>query len=514
MNRYWSGGLIMAAMAFSGCGGDKSTVSPPPGAATYGIVVGTTKGVDGGVLGGVTVTVHGHNAIASNEQGWFSISDVESSDRLAVLFSKAGYAATADIVRVREAQTTFVEAVLAPVGTSTAWSGAAGGTVSHEGGSVTVAPNTLVDANGYSFTGSATATLTTFDPTIPAHQQVFPGEFVGTTLAGETIPIVSYGFIDINVTDVSGNVLQLASGVTAAISIPIPASLQGDAPATMPLWCYDTQIDTWKETGTLTRQGNAYVGSIPHFSVWNSDVGASPSYVHGRVVDADGNPVAGARVEIRGISPRGCWNSGESSTPADGTFRIPVDAGSVCEIFASKGGEKTVPARFNSVSAGQTLEYGDIVLGSGIPKVTIALSWGPLPPDLDSHLLVPTGDHVMYSNREAGGAKLDTDDTDGYGPEIITIYALHDGVYTYAVHDYSRSATTISGSGASVSMVVEGKGIYSLTPPAGATSGVYWKVWELTVTNKRVTDVKVISAFVTDLVGPGVLVQAKMDSRK
>jgi len=489
MNRHWLCWIVVAAVALSGCGGDSG------GSGGYGMVMGTVKDLAGATLGGVSVTVPGHDPVLSNEQGWFSVSEIEATDRLSVSFSKPGYVPTADIIRIRDSQSTYLEAVMAPVGSSTAINGAAGGTAAHLGGSVTIAPNTLVDGSRNPFAGAATVTITTFDPTDPAQQQAFPGEFVGIALNGEKIPIVSYGFLDVTVTDGSGNELQLASGSTAAISIPIPASLQAGAPATMPLWHFNTDIGSWEEKGTLTLQGGAYVGTIPHFSVWNSDVGANRSYVEGRVVDSDGNPVEGARVEIRGISPRNCWNSGESSTSADGTFRIPVDANSVCEIFASKNGVKTTPAQFTAAGPEGTMNYGDIVLSTEVPKVTISLTWGAAPADLDSHLLVPTGEHVMYNNKNTGGAKLDTDDRSGYGPEVITIYSLRDGVYSYLVHDFSRSGTTISASGASVTMVVEGKGIYTLTPPSGATSGAYWKLWDITVANKKVVDVQQVSTY-------------------
>ena len=93
---------------------------------------------------------------------------------------------------------------------------------------------------------------------------------------------------------------------------------------------------------------------------------------------------------------------------------------------------------------------------------------------------------------------LDTDDVDSYGPEIITVTALHDGVYRYSVHHYSGTST-ISSSGASVSMFVEGRGIYSLTPPAGATSvDDVWRLWDITVSGGKVTAVTPVNSFIAN----------------
>jgi len=53
-------------------------------------------------------------------------------------------------------------------------------------------------------------------------------------------------------------------------------------------------------------------------------------------------------------------------------------------------------------------------------EIRIVLSWGANPRDLDSHF-VGEDIHVFYGNKSAKGVNLDCDDTNGYGPETITI---------------------------------------------------------------------------------------------
>jgi tetratricopeptide (TPR) repeat protein len=67
----------------------------------------------------------------------------------------------------------------------------------------------------------------------------------------------------------------------------------------------------------------------------------------------------------------------------------------------------------------------------------VVLNWGAMPPDLDSHLMSP-GSHVSYHSKNGRDTKLDVDDTDGFGPETVTVEKKHFGEkYVYAVHSYT-----------------------------------------------------------------------------
>ena len=65
-------------------------------------------------------------------------------------------------------------------------------------------------------------------------------------------------------------------------------------------------------------------------------------------------------------------------------------------------------------------------------------------------------------------AELDVDDTNGYGPETITLNDLN-GVYTYSVVDY-RTTGTLQQYGATVKVYLPGKSaptVITLDPNAG-----------------------------------------------
>ncbi|MFP4430664.1 MAG: carboxypeptidase regulatory-like domain-containing protein [Spirochaetaceae bacterium] len=108
-------------------------------------------------------------------------------------------------------------------------------------------------------------------------------------------------------------------------------------------------------------------------------------------------------------------------------------------------------------------------------RVRFVLYWGEEPEDLDSHLHTPTGVHVYYANDAGGGAILDYDDVDSYGPETITIHDQEAGTYFYDVFNYS-GYPEMAGRGAYVEIFDASGFVQRVTIPATG-SGLYWRVF-------------------------------------
>jgi hypothetical protein len=127
-------------------------------------------------------------------------------------------------------------------------------------------------------------------------------------------------------------------------------------------------------------------------------------------------------------------------------------------------------------------------VGAGIARVV--LTWGAAPSDLDAHLTGPdstTGNrfHVFFGDQGRSDslphAALDIDNTDGFGPETITITKQFSGVYRFSVHDYTNSdlnpSSALAGSGARVQLFLNGalsKEFFVPNQP-----GTLWTVFEL-----------------------------------
>ena len=174
--------------------------------------------------------------------------------------------------------------------------------------------------------------------------------------------------------------------------------------------------------------------------------------LNGVVIDAmTGEGVPAAKLEFK--AKENAENSTHVTSGKDGSFSIELAA----DVY-----EVTISAR-------------------------IVLEWNAQHQDLDSYLWGNTdkGDdlYVNFRKRTCEGrdgllAELDVDDTNGYGPETITLNDLN-GVYTYSVVDY-RTTGTLQQYGATVKVYLPGKSaptVITLDPNAGVEN--VWEVFEL-----------------------------------
>lgn len=215
-------------------------------------------------------------------------------------------------------------------------------------------------------------------------------------------------------------------------------------------------------------------------------VPASTGGVEGLVRNAsNGQAVVGATVSGGG---RSATTDGSGRYQLTGLATGPVQVTASATGFISDTATVTVPASGNATQVfalSQSLAVG---------QTRIVLTWGATPRDLDSHLFVPGGAETYYSSRgtqtSSPFAALDVDDTNGSGPETITIARLSAGAYTYSVYNYSNEAA-ISASGARV-QVYRGDGVVqSFTVPAG--TGRWWNVFTMDGTTGAITAVNRIS---------------------
>lgn len=220
-----------------------------------------------------------------------------------------------------------------------------------------------------------------------------------------------------------------------------------------------------------------------------------PSSISGVIVDATtGEGVPGANVALyAGDTTRG--------TPVatlvagdGGAYLFPgVDPGTYMLVATSAG-------FFEAVAGPITVESGAVttldIVATPQPaegQTRIVLTWGATPSDLDSYLFGPASAdnyHVFYGNETAPPfANLDTDDTDSFGPETITITQQPGGRHIYAVHNYSNRGSTagdtdpagrmaLANSGARVQVYRSGGLIAEFTVPTDR-EGTLWTVFAL-----------------------------------
>ena len=442
------------------------------------------NGLTGVPLADIDVKI-GSRSAKTDALGQFNVTGVSTNDRTVVSFSGTGYGEGARILSVGDNGATGVLARLVPVTASATVDAAAGGTVSNASGSarVVLPAAGLAKADGSALTGNATVSITAINPSLDS--SLMPGDYT-TMNAGNAVAIESYGALGVQITDAAGQPANLRTGQTATIRIPL-GTRDAFPPATIPLFHFDVAAGRWVQEGTATLQGAGeryYEGTVSHFSTWNADRVSETVWVNGCVSDASGVRVAGASVTSDGIDYSGTTNA---VTDADGAFRIAVRKDSLATLIAVQNLLVSNTVRIEE-SGTDVIRTNCLVLAANANGVSIKLTWGDKPRDLDSHLWTPSGAHIYYSTKgqlaSAPFANLDVDDTNSFGPEVVTLTKLMVGTYKYAVKNFSGySSGPIVGSGARVELILPGGRTELFVPPAtGETASTnYWTLFNLTV---------------------------------
>lgn len=434
-------------------------------------------------LAGVTVSAGSVSAV-TDANGNFVLEGVPQDSGVPVVFSAPNYANTTRPVDTTAGST--VQVRLVPVGTTAQLPIAAGGTVSLAGSSarLVLPANALQRADGSIPTGNVTVALTPLDPA--SDSTVMPGDY--TTLVGGAIRhIESFGALDVVLTDSTGARLNLRPGFTANLRIPV-GTRNAAPPANSPLYFFDEASGRWVEEGSAAQGGSGaaayYEGTVSHFTTWNADQVYETVQVNGCIADANGARVAGASVEGDGID-----YSGTSSARSDagGNFSIPVRRGSHTALTGVFGGQLTNTLQQATASVDITLP-ACLSLSTSGAGITMKLTWGAAPVDLDSHLFAPDGSEVSY--RDKGSltaspyASLDIDDTSSFGPEVVTVTKLMVGTYKYSIRNFTGyDGGPIAASGARVELNLPGRAPELFAPPTGgeSSSTQWWNLFEFTV---------------------------------
>lgn len=196
-------------------------------------------------------------------------------------------------------------------------------------------------------------------------------------------------------------------------------------------------------------------------------------------------------------------------TTANGAYSINLEAGNytvnvVDERTLDGEDYRYTSSSFNiKVLAGETITNQNGSVSNSIShtagSLTIILTWGSSPSDLDSHITGPTSNgsrfHVYYGSMTYGSISLDRDDTASYGPETITVSSVEDGIYRYSVHNFSNksstSSTNLANSGATVTLYLDGELYATYYVPSGV--GTLWTVFEYDSETGTVTPINTLS---------------------
>ncbi|MEZ9955961.1 polymer-forming cytoskeletal family protein [Vibrio cyclitrophicus ZF170] len=210
--------------------------------------------------------------------------------------------------------------------------------------------------------------------------------------------------------------------------------------------------------------------------------------VTGTVLDAEtGSPVVGADVTMTD-------NAGHSYTTVTDQFgHYSVSGPVVDQGTVTIEQEGSITSSF-LIPAGEDTNGGVTAISEVLEEtdMRIVVTWGESPRDMDNHLwLYDTEngnelDHIYYRDMshdlgEGNVVQQDVDDTNGNGPETITIPNYQDADMHYSVHNYTNRSWDVDGvEDVQVQVFVGDTLVETFTPdlPDNPT-GEHWHVFDI-----------------------------------
>ncbi len=304
--------------------GSSSNINPPDlitkvNSSVSGFV---TDENDAPVLGASVQA--GTGSTTTDKYGYFEVRNVQVVKNAAtVTVSRPGYFKGIKTYMAVEDKSAFFRIKLIPKTNVGSISGSSGGIVTLANGlSITLPAGAVMNAaTNAAYTGTVNVAAYWINPEAADLDRIMPGDLRGINTESSLKLLKTYGMAAVELTGSGGELLQIATGKSATLSLPIPAALASEAPATIPLWYFDETNGLWKEQGSATKSGNNFVGNVSHFSFWNCDTPGNYIQFSCTVQDQSGNPVAGAVVRITIV---GTNNSRAGLTDSAGYVSGPI----------------------------------------------------------------------------------------------------------------------------------------------------------------------------------------------
>ncbi|MCR4614280.1 MAG: carboxypeptidase-like regulatory domain-containing protein [Bacteroidaceae bacterium] len=322
-------GMFTACSSSSDDGGSVIPIDPgyvpvtlPDGLAAR-TLAGIVKDTSGKPINGVTVKT-GSVSVKTNAAGMFVLDQVQvKGNRIIVSFEKAGYfdlTRSCDTYQTGTWEVSLIAKNESGRSTSSSFGSATGKDIIVGATKVELpADGFKNEATGSNYSGNVNVDMAFISPDDKDFADAMPGgDLQAVRVGGDEAELLSYGMIAVSITDDMGNKLNLQDGKTAKVTFPIPTSLSGKTPETIPLWWFNEETGKWEEDGVAKLVGDHYEGEVKHFSWWNLDYPSQQGTVEGHVRNADGAPVANITVHV-----------GQRTTKTNefGYFRQDVPAG-------------------------------------------------------------------------------------------------------------------------------------------------------------------------------------------
>ena len=393
-------------------------------------------------IANATITVAGQQ-YTSDADGKFQLTNLKVGETVTLIINAEGYPERSFTTSVSNGTATEVEYQLnndnTVVSVTQVASEAFNLVIEDLGAQVRIPANALQRADGQPIIGNVTVSMDVVTPSVDPEEM--PG---GYGIVGGGF-MESWGALIITAQDDDDNELVLVEGNMASLVIPVSTRSLAPLQEQLPLFFYDIVQQGWVQTSTATLQTlvngtQVYAADVNEIGSWNVDVAMETVNVIGCVADTDGVRIDNALVKGDGINYSAITTA---ITDSNGDFSLPVRRDSKMLVFAQNGNRTSNAQSIITASGNYRITEGCLTVSTENDSLSIRLTWGEQPEDVDSHLLTPSGDHIFFANEgrlsAAPFANLDVDDTDSFGPEFITVRNLMIGRYRYGVDNFSET---------------------------------------------------------------------------
>jgi len=323
--------LLVSYPFFPGCdgggggGGGGESTPPPGGQPSAAVLSGIVQDTDGNPLEGVKISA-GATSTQSGADGSFTLGGLPEGEEVLLRFEHEEFVTTYQRLKVSGAER-MAEVIMVRRGEPASFDAEEGASIeTRQKVSLAIPGRSLQDPDGAAYSGAANVEVTFTPSESPLKLQAFPGGFSQLDPDSGQRTFFSVGFLEVNVVDETGRPLQLKDGSEAQISVPLPEALMDSAPASAAVFWLNPETGMWEATGgEAVRKGETYEFSVSHFSLWTVGWAADLSYIRGRVVDCNGDPLGHNLVAAVAQDKRWPW-FGAGFTDGNGVFTLQVPA--------------------------------------------------------------------------------------------------------------------------------------------------------------------------------------------
>ncbi|MBC7888637.1 MAG: hypothetical protein H7Z13_12220 [Ferruginibacter sp.] len=335
--------IVLFAISFISCqkeltGNADDFIAAPPDLTVKvsASVAGFVTDENDIAVNGAVVTVGG-TTILTDKYGYFEIKNVQVVKEAAVVtVARPGYFKGIKTWLATAGKSAFFRVKLIPKTIAGTLDAATGGNVTLANGLIISLPAAAIvnAATNAAYTGPVNVSAKWIDPTGNDLNRTMPGDLRGLDTAGIIKLLTTYGMTAVELTGSGGELLQVAGGKKATLTIPLPASLAAGAPATIPLWYFDETVGLWKEEGKAVKSGNTYIGDVSHFSYWNYDVPSNYIKFNCTIVDAKGVPVQNVLVKVSVVNNPQSSGYGYTDSAGYTGGAVPNNAQLLLQVFS------------------------------------------------------------------------------------------------------------------------------------------------------------------------------------